>query len=471
MSWLPMDLKTVGALVGQSKVPLPAFTDADDAWVNRCKTDVEILRLAMRDIWDWIESEDLGVWQRTGAGMAWSNWKHRHMTDRILCSDDESFRVPEATSCYTGRCEAWMHGRLKKNTFTEWDLPLCYPTIAKEVLLPTQLHSVRHYVKWQRDYKVTPGYRKLYQATATTDSPTLPTQGPNGIYWPVGTFDGYWWDVEIENALAHGATFELHGIQTYRSKPALQQWATWIIDYINSGDDVSTPVRRAVAKHWSRSLVGRFAMQYSPWQDDGAAFPDDFGIHSIVNVDTDEVGEVLTLGDKRWVAWSKQWGADTHPALLAAVMAEARVRLWQLMVVAGLENVAYVDTDSLVTNDEGSERLAQHVAKHGAWGLRVKQRFVNLTILGPRQRLNEGMPAISGVPSGAERIGESKWTADTWESLSRSLRKSRPNAVVITQREFNTRGVDTRRVHLGDGRTSAVDVGPSVDSGLVSQSA
>jgi hypothetical protein len=458
MSYFNMSLEKVAGLMATEKVPLPAFTVSDDEWMNRCRTDVEILRAACHDVWAWIRDDDLGWWQRTGPSMAWANWRHMFKPYGVESHEITEIKDIEGQSCYTGRCEAWRHGHLKRNEYTDWDLPLAYPSVCRDIELPGNFYTCTTPKYYSKTFPYVRGRRALWHAECSTSVPVLPWHDEPGFVWPVGEFRGWWWDDEIALALDHGAEVIPDKVILYNKSDLLKGWAEWITNYITNGTETSTPIRQAVAKHWSRALVGRFAMQYQPWESQGAAFEHDYETHPIVNYDTGETGTILTLGDERFVAWSKVWGADTIPAVVSAVMSECRIRLFKLMCVAGLDHVAYCDTDSLTTDREGSKRLYELIRGGEGWGVRPKQHFVNLTIKGPRHRLTEGMPAISGIPKGATSIGEDKWAAETWESFATSLKNSRPNAVVISMHEFKARGVDNRREHLPDGRTAPMEI-------------
>jgi len=60
--WLRAPLEHIGADVGYAKPDLPAFDDSDDAWVARCEADTEILALAMTQLMDWWDEQELGTY-------------------------------------------------------------------------------------------------------------------------------------------------------------------------------------------------------------------------------------------------------------------------------------------------------------------------------------------------------------------------------------------------------------------------
>lgn len=459
LSWLPMGLGKIGALMGTHKVELPDMDGPEAEWVLRCKTDVAILRAAMLDLLAWVESDDLGNWQRTGAGMAWSIWRHRFYTHKVLVHTDERARDAEATAAYSGRCEAWRWGRMSSGPYVEWDLPLSYPRIARDALIPTKLigHGTARSTKAFRSPKRTSRY--LCHATVTTEAPVLPTSSGGRTLWPVGELVGWWWDDELTMAEDHGAKVAIDETYIYRGAPALKAWAEWVIELVESPPPGVSAVRQAAAKHFARALIGRFATRYTKWETEG---PDEIGrdvIERVVDLDTGAFGRLLTLGSETLVGMSETYGVDAAVAVMSSVMAEGRRRLWQIMTAAGLEHVIYCDTDSIITDELGAERLAAWLGTGDGWGLRPKALYNRLHVLGPRQLIHDGKARISGVPSSARRVNGTTWAGETWSGLLGDLGRGQLSTVTIKPRSWKISGVDPRRLHLPDGSTAPIVLG------------
>src|SRR5207247_1601614 len=64
-------------------------------------------------------------------------------------------------------------------------------------------------------------------------------------------------------------------------------------------------------------------------------------------------------------------GRDTLLAIPAHVTSYGRTELWRLIVRAGLENVYYCDTDSLILSRAGFVRLANEYTRNTLGGLRL----------------------------------------------------------------------------------------------------
>lgn len=455
----PTSLAKVGALIGQGKTALPD-SDADQAaWFRRCRRDVEILRDAYRQILDWIERDDLGNWQKSGAGMAWAHWRHRHLTHRVLVHGDGDARAAEVDAIGAGRCEAWRWGRLVGQSWVEWDLPLAYPRVALDTYLPTELlgHMGRPTLAWLERLK--PDRLALVRAVVDQPLPVLATRAPQGTLWPVGQVEGWYWAPEVLSAAQAGAQVRLSAAWVYRGALALRSWAQWVIDAVEGRNDDLTPLQRATAKHWARALIGRFGAKYPVWAPWGQAPTPGLELGQLWDAERQLAGKTLTLGERFYATTDERYVADACPAILGAVMAECRRRLWSLMNVAGLTSVAYVDTDSLIVDMAGSERLAALVASGGGWGLRRKQRWRSLDVLGPRQLILDGNGRIAGVPSNAQRVERYRWAGELWQGVESTLASKHPDQVRVRPASWQVTGRDNRRRHLPDGLTAPFAAG------------
>lgn len=464
MAWLPMSLEKIGGLIGERKLDLPDWDDDAAEWEARCRRDVEILREAMRDLLEWVETGDLGNWQKTGAGQAWSHWRHAHYTHRVLVHDNEEARLSEVAAMHTARCEAWRHGSLAGSWWEEWDLPLAYPMAAKDMDLPVQLRAYRTAPPWSWVRRAAPKRRVLVRAEVSTSTPTLPIEDDGRTFWPVGKFTGTWWESELSLAIEHGAKVTPLNAWTYAKAPALQSWAEWIIAAATDPTVTGSHVRMAAAKHMARALIGKFAVRWTPWEE-WAELPFDAApLERVIDGDTGQVGKLLTIGSLSWVGWQRRYGADAIPAITGAVMAEVRIRLWRTMLAAGLENVAYVDTDSVMVNRTGAKRLRAWTEAGEGWGLRRKDTHHRVHILGPRQLIIDDATRIAGVPKSATWATRQTMTGQVWEGVEAALSHGRTGEVQLRAAKWEIKGADRRRGHLPRGKTEALSLVTGPDS-------
>ena len=425
--------------------------------------ECEAIFAAFIDLVSLQHDHDLGNFSRTGASNASNHWRHRHMTSKVSIHDDTQALEAERDSIFTGRTEAWRIGTFRD--LDEWDLPLAFPRVGLDTLLPVRLAGLR-----PGGMSTGPGQLSLVHTLVRTEVPTLPRRDDSKrIVWPTGELEGWYWQPELDLAVEYGAEVTALEQYVYETAPVLRTWAEWVIDVVEKGgghselrvlpDSVTAPaftaIQQMAVKHWGRALIGKFGAQVPDWKP--YAWFEDTDLELCRSIVDGRVGEMLTVGGRALRSEEKCYADNAFPALMSRVVSECRMRLWRLMCAAGLEHVYYVDTDSLFLDRDGSQRLRSYVKRGKGWGVRVKTRHREVTILGPRQLITarEGL-RVSGLPRSAVRSVEAEhYAADVTESFRGGASSGRGGEVVTRSRPFRLKGTDERRVHLAGGFTEA----------------
>ena len=450
---IPKSIKEIGSWSGIEKPDLPDNEDPEETWYERCEADCGVLATAYMSVVRWLDTGDLGGWARTVSGMGWHALLRNHLQDRVLVHNRPEVRDAESAAMYTGRAEAWQHGYLKGGPWHEWDYSLAYAHVCAETSLPAVLVGEVRGAPMSRMSRTSPEEAWLVQADIDQSVPVLPAQDELGVFWPTGSFSGWYWLSELQLAETEGVQIRPRRAWRYQAAPWLQSWGEWCIGTV---EDRSTPdarIRSAVAKHWQRAIVGRSAMRYRDWVDHGEAYRPGVEYSQALDLDTGDRGAFLTLGGRRWEAWRTEWWDQALHQLLSAVMAECRVRLWGALRSAGLDHVAYCDTDSLITDPVGHMGLAQAVADGKLGSLRYKGRAPFDAIKGPQFVEGATYRRLAGVPRAAKWIGPGRYEGERWEGITTAMAKGRPSEVWVHTDKRALAGIDTRRVHLPGGQT------------------
>lgn len=454
LAFFPAPLAALADDLGMVKPEPDLHAGSDDEWRERCRADVEILRTAFRRMLDWLHDEDLGTWQPTGAGQSWSAWRHRFMDHRVLVDPDPELRALERAAVWCGRAECWRWGPAPDATTAEWDFESAYLRIMRDCDLPTECvarptrWSPVDLERWLAEGAV------LAEVEVTVTEPLVPTRGPHGILWPVGTFTTTLWDPELRLLAEAGAEVRYLRLAVYRRRPVLAAFARWLWPLVNDPDAEVDPIVRRVVKHWSRAIVGRFGVRYSTWEPFGAALDDRVALVPARDADSGESFRLLHAGDRVLREGAQVEGENAAPMVLGWIMSECRRRLWVTMADAGLENVLHVDTDGLLVTEAGAANLAAR----GHAGIRHKADYSAVEVLGPRQVVYGGRIRAPGVPRTARRISATEWTAPVWERLTTALRAQSLDVVRVTNRTISLVGTDHRRAHLPGGLTEPLEV-------------
>lgn len=459
MAWLPASLANIAQDLGEDR-PAFAFAVADRAQLRqRCRRDVEITRHAVAELLHLVRGQNLGPMRQTGAGQSHAAWRKRWLTHRPLVHDDAEALERERTAMWTGRCEAWRWGKVAPPAVVEYDLRLAYPSIAAGSQVPHALvgrierPSPRQLARHLRRYAV------LAEVEVQTDLPLVPCSRERGYAWPVGSFATTLWCPELRLLLGHGAEVRVRRAWLYVTAPTLRDVSRWLLDQLAGAGEVSSAVQLRALKHFARTVIGRCALRYRSWEP-FARLPDaDLRAGELHDLVSGERFETLHVGHEYLTLGDEVDAEDSLPQITGWIASECRRRLWMLMLAAGLDELVYVDTDSLIVTAAGARRLDDRIDAGGAWTLQRKTTHRQLEVLGPRQLIMGGQRRVAGVPLTATEVAPHEFAGEFWRGLQESLARREGDAVVVERRHWRLDAVDNRRIHEPGGSTRPHEVG------------
>jgi hypothetical protein len=462
-SWMPYDWERLASAVTHNQgVSITGKLGGDpvkEACFNRC----QIIRAATLTLLDWVESTGLGPFKPTGAGQSYSAFRRKYLSHRILVHDDALRLTAERVSMWSGRVEAWRHGRISGGPFLELDMKAAYSRIAAECNVPTiAQHEVRN-PSVDRILKRTGKYAYLCEVEVDTEIPVCPANAGAHTFWPVGQFTSWVWEPELSLLAKYASHVKIRRAYRYRTAPALADFATFVLSELDYPSADVPPIARLVLKHWSRSLVGRLALRYRSWIPFSDDNDPDLSMVTFIDVDEHSMTDMLCVGTDMLLLGDLTESVESVPQVPAWVMSECRRRLWETMIEIGLDRVVYVDTDSIIIDTYGSRTFERQLIERyrGRWA--PKSRLFNLHIQGPRNLYADSDRRISGLPTTAVQSGPTEYQGQVMRSIKESMRHGQLGTVTSVPRSFMFTAPDIRRKHLPGGATEPFRVNKQTD--------
>jgi hypothetical protein len=444
-TWLPMPLATVAPTVGLTKLQIPPDSATHYQWEQYCMRDAEIVYRVASQLIEYISTENLGNWQPTGAGMAYATWRHKFMTHKVLVHDDANALTAERRAMHTGRAEAWRHGLIEGEQWTEIDMKNAYVRIASECDLPAKLRFKTGAINVGQYRKLCEHFRVLCWCDVRTTAEVVPHHTGVRTIWPVGNFQDWYWDMEVDALLDSGATVRILDAYTYTRAPILRDWAKWVLDILGAHGDAISPVVRTWIKHCSRALIGRISLKTRKWEYFGANPEGITGISHMLDVKTGQDVRLMHIGNQTFMETECTEGRDSLPAVTGWIMSECRVRLWRAMNVAGLDQIAHVDTDSLLVSREGAARLREYWGSDYRKYWQTKGTWRRLIIYGPRNYRRGRSRVAAGIPRKAKEVLPNHFQGERWSGLAADLEAGRAASILVTTNSWTVTPKDPRR--------------------------
>lgn len=460
-TWIPASLAAISAMTGSAKLGMPRPTASDEAWGKYCLRDAEVVYHAVSTIVSFIATRDLGNWQPTGAGMAYTMWRHKFMRHKVLVHDDVDALDAERAAMHTGRAEAWKHGTIYGRKWVELDMRNAYLTIASESDMPCKLKFKTGAISVSQYKSGRPYYRINATCVVYTSSPVVPYYTGTRTVWPVGRFTTVLWDTEIDALLDSGAEVKITSARYYTRAPILATWGQWILEQLTADPQDVPGVVQMWLKHCGRALIGRIALRVARWELYGANPQAFTGVTHTTDPDTGQTHRMLHVGDRTLVESSREEGRDSLPQVTGWIMARCRALLWEAMCAAGLPEVLHVDTDSLIVSAAGVAALRRRYGPGLDDRWQVKGAWRRIDIQGPRNYRTPTRRALSGIPVKAAETERDVFEGERWHSLAADIEHGRPFAVTIEQATWHRSMKDPRRLDVpgADHETMPIIVG------------
>lgn len=384
---------------------------------------------AVKDYHRLCTTYDLGSLQTTAAAQAWYCYRRSHMTHKIQVHPIDKALSLERAAYYGGRCECFRLGTFRQKLY-HLDVNSMYTALGMIQLFPTRL-----VVTFNKGEGVLADYLRdncfmVADVTIETSIPQWPARekvkidadiepyqrgGRERVIYPVGKFRTALCGVELLLAATSGVIKDWHRVQYYEQEPIMKHWCQWAL---NARQDIGlSPLRhlKGVMKKIMNALPGKWGQRAKQWVD--LAPP---GLGSDIPFDVDqwlmEWGGNPVSGDLtqyRTIAGQTQFLSqellcnNSCPVVSAAWTAFGRQFLWSIIQEAGMENVYYCDTDSVIVNEAGMSALMGSGAVHESIPGRMKLRESSddVQILGIRRYRFGPRWCVAG-PFGGEVKGE-----------------------------------------------------------------
>jgi len=230
-----------------------------------------------------------------------------------------------------GRCEVF---KLKGENLTHYDFNSCYPAVMKDGLFPTG----SLYASFD-SYKDKEGVFFAKIEAPDINIPFLWTKLQDKLVFPVGKWAGWYVAPELRFAEKLGYKIEvIEGMVCDQNEKIFNEYVSyWYAKKLKAeqeGDDAG----RFIAKLMLNVLYGKFGQIRERRK---VFFKESFTEGDIIP-DID-----LGLCSKTYLT---KFSRFIYPMISAYVTGYARIKLYQSMQQAGLDNVYYVDTDCIITD-------------------------------------------------------------------------------------------------------------------------
>lgn len=441
LNYWQLSLADLGQEFGIEKMHVDFDTCSDDELSTYCHRDVEILVKVWQYWLSFLDQHNLGNWAITTAGQAWNAYRHRFMPAKIGIHNRVDAIDLERASYKGGRCEVWKLGRFLGGPFYKLDVNGLYAYVMANYPSPQKLVKVLVNVTPSYLGKLLKKYMCIADVFLDTDQPVYPIQIKGYNVFPVGCFRVTLTTTELAHALEHNHIVAIGQVAIYEHKPLFKGYIKYFTPLRQQYKAAGDTGRSLLCKMLRNALYGKFGQKGYEQEVLEDAPLDVVGVTRWADGETGEKCTDWTFGGKKIRQYNRGESKDSFPAIASHVAAAARMILWDYTLIAGQANVYYADTDSLIVNQAGHDRLAGHLDPLKLGYLKVESQTDDLEIIAKKSYRFGKDRTLKGVKKNAVQDAAGKWHQTQFTSLKWGFAHSQLDDVItyeVTKTELAT---------------------------------
>lgn len=477
LNYYRCSLRELGKGVGIPKGEMPSQDAPDSDWEAYCRNDVDVTAAGIDALIAFNRKEELGPWQPSIAGLAFSGFRARFMKEKVLVHNYRAALACERESYYGGVVDCPRIGRISAAPIYELDVCSMYPSVCREPVPTVYVdHSFR--VGPQVMAKLAQKYMLCGRVTVETYDYPYPVRGKQGTYYPLGRYETCLAHPELLHALHHGHIKWIHFLAWYRYSPIFREYMEHFVskksEYRQSGNEAFA----TICKYFANSLYGKTGQLTPQWQQWGGEAlttleeryglaegtltdrymkpPDLYELEEHVRLP--EIPEPLEVRDYYGCVEVKTGDSesrDSCPVIAATITSRARMLLREYQRIATSGHWFYCDTDSIWTDETGYTNLvnAGCVEDESLGKLSLKKKHDWLDVWGPKDYETNLVKRLKGIRAGTKPDDKGGWTQLHFPSAAQQIRTGKDGGVFVASVTKHLNRKLTKCVQLPDGTT------------------
>jgi len=444
-------LASLGLALGYPKLDVDPLTATEQEADPYCKRDVEILLKAWQTYYEFLDTHDLGKWGKTLPSQAFNAYRHRFMPKAIHIHDQDETLAIERKAYHGGRTSIFFKGTLSDGPYYYLDVNSMYPYVMEKYSYPRIVHTTKEHATKRQLAQWLKTYLCVADVTVNTDERVYQVRIKNHAVHPIGQFRVTLTTPELKYALRKGHIITVHKVVRYDHAPLFRDYVRFFYALKTQYKGDNQTAFYLMVKLFLNSLYGKFGQRAKSMVQIEDDYPDIDKIEKIVDSDTGDIRYVYRFGSTFWYQEDRGEAYNSFPAIAAHVTAYARMYLWELMQQAGDGHYYYCDTDSLIVDSVGYERLQAYLDDTRLGALKVERTSDTCTLRAPKCYTFGDITRRKGVPRKALKTGDNSWSFESFPSFRRQCRwaKGTPFHTTSTSRTLSHKIYDGQETDSG----------------------
>ncbi len=404
-----LSVKQMGIDFGLPKIEVDFEDISDQELFTYCQRDTEIVEKFILEYIRYIYHAGIDPFQLTLASQSMTAYRNKFLTHDIELHNNPDATKLERLAYYGGRTECFFIGGMEDQEFYYLDVNSMYPYVMHDFPVPTKL------LRYQENIPVTwlaNRFEDKYligDITLKTERNLFPLRYNNKLIFPVGTFRTQLHHNEIIEAYNHGEILHIHSLTTYHKAIIFTDYIDFFYNEKIQAGKKGDKSRRYMSKLFLNSLYGKFGQVGIENELIGEADKNNVWRIPVFSQTLGIPYEEISWYGKVYRVIKRGESTLSFPAISGAVTAYARFVLYRYIQQAGPQNVFYCDTDSLIVNQAGYDRLKDFINDKELGYLKLEKQANNIRIYGAKDYIFGKEIKTKGIPASAKQIEAGQW--------------------------------------------------------------
>ena len=450
-------IKKLGEHLGLPKLKVNFDSVGDEELEVYCSRDVEILKQFIIEYIEFIRKEKLGNFKYTIAGQSFTSFRHRFMNQEIFIHANPKAILIERESYKGGRTEAWFIGK-KQGTFYLLDINSMYPYVMHEFKYPTRIYGLFESISTKvMKNMINKGFSIISKVKIKTNKPVFGVRKERLIF-PTGEFWVTLTTPELKYALENNMIVDIKETAVYQNAKIFK---TFVDYFYNKRKEVKAKGDKVMSLFYKlilNSLYGKFGQKNEKWQLIKEIPDKATRVETVINTNTMKKETYIAIDGKVYKKTGNSEAFDSFVAIASHVTAYARMHLWSLIEKAGSKHIYYMDTDSLLVDEQGYKNLISEIDNIELGKLKVEAIYHDIEIHGPKDYRFDKKVKIKGIRKDAIKISDNEFKQEQFAKTRTLVRKEILNGALIRHQVKRLKRQYTKGIVLANGRVEPLKI-------------
>jgi len=431
MNLFAVPLAQLGKTVNLEKKEIDFAHCADEQLAEYCRNDVRIMVAAWAMWLDFLEAHDLGDFRETIASQAFTAYRHRFMDYPIIIHDNEEAIALERRGYRGARVECFVQGEFTDSTYYLLDVNAMYSHVMSSFEWPRELLAVQREIPIELLRYYLSFRCVIADVLVKVAEPVFPTLIDEHICYPIGTFHTTLTTPELKYAIERNWVKHVALCAIYRKSRILSSYADYFWRLRQEYESKGQLTFAWCCKLMANALYGKFGQRGLKDKIIGNCEANACRIERGYDLSSHERYEHYYVGGKVFERRASSGSYNSFVAIAAEITARGRMRLWELIKIAGRMNVLYCDTDSLIVNERGYQQLQSEINPGRLGALKVSASGAHLIINAPKDYRLDNLIIRKGIKKSAIEIAPNEFEQDQFLGVSGMFERQEPDLITV----------------------------------------